>query len=221
MAIKQCRECDKDVSSEAKLCPHCGAPTKKRVGFWKVTLSVLFCLFILGQISDFARMNNAKRAKARPNSPVKLAELSERWRYFTNEDDLTGKTTYYASLESENSVNFDFPYSGLQKATLIMRTHPQYGKDVLFRIEKGQFLCTSYDGCDVMIRFDDQKPIKFHANEPEDHSSTTLFISNYSRFAGKMLKAKKAFIQATFYNEGSRTFEFNVADFNVKKYRPE
>ena len=30
MAIKKCRECGKDVSTEAKACPHCGAPSPVR-----------------------------------------------------------------------------------------------------------------------------------------------------------------------------------------------
>jgi hypothetical protein len=32
MAVKPCKECGKEVSSKAKSCPHCGAPTKRRLG---------------------------------------------------------------------------------------------------------------------------------------------------------------------------------------------
>lgn len=31
MAIKECRECKKEVSSEARVCPHCGC---KKPVFW-------------------------------------------------------------------------------------------------------------------------------------------------------------------------------------------
>ncbi|MEI7638499.1 MAG: zinc-ribbon domain-containing protein [Syntrophus sp. (in: bacteria)] len=31
MALKKCHECDHDVSSDAKVCPNCGAPVKKEV----------------------------------------------------------------------------------------------------------------------------------------------------------------------------------------------
>lgn len=45
MALKTCKECGKDVSTEAKTCANCGAPVKKRHGFLKF-LGVIFFLFI-------------------------------------------------------------------------------------------------------------------------------------------------------------------------------
>jgi rRNA maturation endonuclease Nob1 len=31
MTMQKCHECEKDVSSEAKNCPNCGAPVKKLI----------------------------------------------------------------------------------------------------------------------------------------------------------------------------------------------
>jgi len=103
-------------------------------------------------------------------------------------------------------VNFDFPYSGTQHATLTLRTHPRHGKDIIFSIEKGQILCRSYEDCTVLVRFDDEPPSNYSAVGAADNSTETIFIRNYSKFVEKLLKAK--------------AFEFDVSGFDQGKYKP-
>lgn len=151
--------------------------------------------------------------------PVDSPQPSQ-WQYVQNEDKMTGGKTYYASVTSSNSVNFAFPYSGLQNATLTLRNDPKYGNDVIFRIEKGQILCTSYDGCNVLVRFDDGKPVTYSANPPADNSSEVIFISNYTKFLGNLKKAKIVRISPTIYQEGAPVFEFDIGGFDTEKYKP-
>ena len=94
------------------------------------------------------------------------------------------------------------------------------GKDIIFNIERGQFLCTSYDGCTVLIRFDDEEPVKYSATTAADNSTETIFIQNYSKFVGKMLKAKKVRIAANIYKENAPAFEFDISDFDQNQYKP-
>ena len=141
------------------------------------------------------------------------------WRYYDNEDPMTSKKIYHAFVMSKDYFELDRPYEGRQSAELTLRTHPRWGKDLMLSIKQGQFLCR-YNGCNLTVRFDDGNPITFSASEPEDNSTTILFIDNYSRFVGLMLKSKTVKIQANFYQNGSRVFEFNVAGFDVKAYRP-
>jgi hypothetical protein len=129
-------------------------------------------------------------------------------------------TVYEASVQSLNTVNFDFPYSGEQRATLRLRTHPRYGKDVIFSIERGQLPCSSWDGCNVLVRFDDGAPIRYSASGPEDNSNETLFIRGYGGFVARMLKAKAVRISPTVYQQGSPAFEFNVSNFSQSEYKP-
>lgn len=103
---------------------------------------------------------------------------------------------------------------------LTLRTHPRWGKHLMFRIEKGQLLCNSYDGCAVLVRFDDGKAERFSAIGPEDNSSEVLFIQNYGRFVEKMLKANRVRVAVSVFQEGNPTFEFDVSGFDVNKYRP-
>jgi hypothetical protein len=157
---------------------------------------------------------------AASSSSVAPAAPGEQWTYNQSEDPMAKGTTYTAAVQSTNTVNFDFPYSGEQRATLTLRTHPRHGKDVILRLERGQFLCNSYDGCNVLVRFDDGQSKTFSAAGPSDNSTETLFIRNYSQFVAGMLKAERVRISAEVYHEGSPVFEFDVQDFDVSRYKP-
>lgn len=142
------------------------------------------------------------------------------WRYHHVEDKMGTRASHQAEVSSTNMVNFNFPYSGAQYGTLTLRTHPRYGKDVIFRIEKGQILCHSYEDCTVLVRFDDEKPTTYAAVGPEDNSTEMIFLRNYSRFAAKLLKAKRVRISVNIYQEGAPVFEFDVSGFNTSEYIP-
>jgi hypothetical protein len=65
----------------------------------------------------------------------------------------------YASLESDKQLSFGFPYNGGSTGKLTLRISPKYGRDVILEIEKGQFLCSSFDRCAVHVKFD-KRPIE-------------------------------------------------------------
>lgn len=143
------------------------------------------------------------------------------WVYSKNDDPMSKGKTYLATLESSNTVQFGFPYSGEQHGTLTLRTDPKYGKDVIFSVERGQILCTSYDGCIIKVRFDDGDALSFSAAESSDHSTEIIFIRNYGRFVEKMMKSKRVRISMNFYQEGAPVFDFDVSGFNITKYKQE
>lgn len=149
------------------------------------------------------------------------SKLQRKWRYSASVDQMTGNRAYFAEIYSENTVNFDFPYNGEQRGKLILRDHPSFGKSVMFRIEQGQLLCHSFSSCNVKVRFDDGPAERWGGNEPRDHTSELLFISNYSLFYKRLLKAKTVRIQVDVYQEGSPVFEFHIAGFQPDKYKPE
>jgi hypothetical protein len=128
-------------------------------------------------------------------------------------------STLFAQVASTNTVMFDSPYGGPQHATLTLRTHPRHGKDIMLAIERGQFLCRSYEDCNVLVRFDDQKAVTYSGVGPADSSTETVFIRNYSRFVSNMLNAKRVRISTEVYQEGSPVFEFDISGFDEAKYK--
>lgn len=159
---------------------------------------------------------SSDRTVSTPVSP----QPGSQW-FYNHSDDSMGKgIIHQAHVSSSNTVNFDFPYSGTQNATLSLRIHPRNGKDVIFRIEKGQILCHAYQDCTVLVRFDDESPTKYSAVGAADNSTETIFIRNYEKFIGKVLKAKRVRIAANIYQQGTPVFDFDVSGFDQDKYRP-
>lgn len=152
-------------------------------------------------------------------APSEVAPTGQQWTYSVSEEQMTGGMRKTASVSSTNTVEFGFPYAGSQNGHLTLRTDPRYGKDVIFRIEQGQILCTSYDGCTVQVRFDDEKPTSFSASAAADHSSETVFIDDYARFLAKMRKAKRVRLSLNIYQNGRPVFDFDVSGFDVDKYQ--
>jgi hypothetical protein len=48
MALIQCKECGEEISKKAEQCPKCGAPRKKKIGFFKGLLILFVVLFFIG-----------------------------------------------------------------------------------------------------------------------------------------------------------------------------
>jgi hypothetical protein len=148
---------------------------------------------------------------------AEAGRLAEKWSYSTSADSMTGRESHTAAIDSENTLNFDFPYAGEQHAKLVIRSHPSRGLNVMLYIERGQFLCHS-DDCYVHVRFDEGKAELWKAGGPADNSSTLIFLENESRFVQRMRAAKIVRIQPTFYQAGSPVLEFQVGGFDYKRF---
>lgn len=145
--------------------------------------------------------------------------LGRQWEYRTNDDPMTGKKVRAAFVSSTNTHEFSFPYAGPQHARLTARKHPQHGSDIILSIERGQLQCTSYSGCNVMVRFGDGQPKRYKAYGPADNSSETLFIEGYADFLRRMQAVDTVRVQASVFQQGSPTWEFDVSGFDPGKMK--
>lgn len=195
----------------------------KRVFLYLFLILILLGTFIIGMAGHMGSQpprpvvtDAATSAPTTVQAPAKKQTI-ETWEYTTQKDTMTQKEVWGAMVKSSNTISLDFPYSGPQNAMVTLRQHPERGNSVIFQIERGQLLCDSYDGCSVLVRFDNQPAEKFRALTAEDHSTTVLFIQNYERFVRKLAKAHKLFIQVVLYQNGKQTFEFNVFGLKLNK----
>lgn len=145
------------------------------------------------------------------SSPAPVDPLPASGWDFSSDTDSMGRKRSFASIRSLNTLDFGFPYSGSQHGTLMIRK--KGSTDVLLSIERGQFLC-GVENCTVNVRFDEGPIQHFEAAPPADQSTTNLFIEDASSFIAQLRKAKTVNIEATFYQEGSQTLEFNVRGFS-------
>lgn len=229
MALIKCKECGESVSSKAKTCPKCGARVAKKpmgcvmlvaivvLGF--LVISILSSTLKSGKSAQTGRISSIQAPVDRGSPVQEKPESGSQWNYFQTDDQMGKGVIYQALVSSSNAVNFSFPYSGPQRASLSLLTHPRYGKDVIFRIEKGQILCRSYEGCEVIVRFDDEDAVKYSAVGAADNSPETIFIKRYDGFVKKLIAAKRVRISVDIYQEGSPVFDFDVRGFSQEKYR--
>jgi hypothetical protein len=141
-----------------------------------------------------------------------------RWDYSQFEDEMGRGKVYTATIQSSNTINLDFPYNGEQHGMLMLREHPSHGKDVVFKIERGQLLDSEYND-PVVVRFDSDKPLTFASVGASDHSTETLFLRGnaFPTFSARLKTAKTVRIQAPIYQGGNQVFMFDVEGFNWTK----
>jgi hypothetical protein len=232
--MTKCKECGHEISTTADACPKCGAKQVRTSGCAKVVLVFLGLIVFLAAIGQCGResTNTATTSASSSSSgasapsaatpiptPPPVPEIGSQWIYSVDEDQMAKGTTHHAIVQSTNTVEFGFPYAGPQHGMLGLRTHPRHGKDVIFKIERGQILCRPYEDCTVLVRFDDGKAQSYSGVGAADNSTETIFIRNYSRFVSAMMKAKTVRIAADVYQEGAPVFEFDVSGFDEAKYK--
>jgi len=133
--------------------------------------------------------------------------VESKWEYSQSRDQMSGKTIYFARLYSNDELNFKFPYSGQNRADLTLRRNEGGKTEVMFSIQRGQFMC-HINGCAIRVRFDDGKISDFTATGTDDADPTVVFINNPARFIKELRGAKKLLIQATYFQEGSQAVTF-------------
>ena len=134
------------------------------------------------------------------------------WYYSEETDEMTDKKAYFATVTSTNSEEFDFPYQGGARLMLTVRKSPKFGNDIYIRISKGQFH-SSINGTNIKVRFDDDPQFNVYCNEASDGSSDILFLSGYSKLVAQLKTHKTMKINAEFFQEGNRTFTFDISNF--------
>jgi hypothetical protein len=114
------------------------------------------------------KMNMKKVAFLVLGMMISGVAVSAEWHTSYKNDEMRGTAQKFSQTESDNAVDFDFPYNGGSKLTIVLRskkTELKAGQkpeslpltEAIIVISKGQFSCNSYDGCHVSAKFDDGK----------------------------------------------------------------
>ena len=181
----------------------------------KVILWIGVTLFLIIGISMCSDDSTSSTTidQSETNEVSEKPKIKSNWEYTEYVDQMENATTYIASIESENSVDFEFPYNGGSYMTLSIRKSPQFGNDIYIKIDKGQFNSDYMLGSNVKLKFDEEKAFSVSAKYPSDGSTDLLFIGNYNKLLPKIKTAKTLKIQAEFFMEGNKTFIFDIENF--------
>lgn len=230
MAMTKCKECSKDISSEAVTCPHCGAPVKKPARtFGCGTAIVLGALVTIPLVMFMGSPRPVTRKPAtetvapptpQPTKSVASAPAPHEntWVYSVSNDEMSGSEAQHAMLASTNRFELRFPYQGTQFAALMVRRHPRHGIDAMVTIERGQLLCGVSDACTLQVRFDNAPAQQWTFVEPESDDSTVLFFRDGRAFATKLATAKIVRIELKFFQQSPVVAVFDTKGFDSAKF---
>lgn len=181
-----------------------------------IAVGVFFLIGVLGALFSPDEQKDSSTTEKKEQTVTEKESLSTeveektKWKYIESEDEMTEKKSYFASITSDNEVDFDFPYQGGSSLSITVRKSPKYGKDVYFKISKGQFN-ESISGCNISVKFDNGKIETYRCVGADDASTGILFLDGKKdTFISKLKSAKEIKIQATFFQEGDRTFTFTT-----------
>lgn len=163
-------------------------------------------------VSPSRPKESPKADSAIPSVVVNLkadpADAPSAWQYSDQEDKMTSKKIYFATVDAKDLLQLNFPYNGGSTASLLIQYRDGQSYPVL-EVTKGQFMA-GVDGEDIRIRFDEGKAMTFSGNSPADEDTKVLFITPAARFIEKLKKAKRIIIQAEMFNDGTQTMEFDT-----------
>jgi len=138
-------------------------------------------------------------------------EAASAWSYSESKDDMRGTTSKFAELESTNSVDFDFPYSGGSKLTIRLQKRGSRAAETALVISKGQFLCHSFSNQKITAKFDTGPIRTFSCTDASDGSSNVAFVLPAGAFISALRRSQKVVVEAEFFQEGRRQFDFDTA----------
>lgn len=111
-----------------------------------------------------------------PSPPISVPATEENWTYSTDKDEMRGTTTRFASVESNNEVDLKFPYGSVH-GRITVRKRPEDGLNILFSVEKGQILCSSFSENYISIKFDNGPIHHYRCSQSTDGKSETAFLA--------------------------------------------
>ena len=80
----------------------------------------------------------------------------------------------------------------------------------MLRLEKGQFICHSFTGGSVSVRFDGGAVRKFRCSDTSDADTSTIFLNPAGAFVTALKKSSKVTVEAEFFR-GSSPIHFRYA----------
>lgn len=133
-----------------------------------------------------------------------------KWTYTEDHDAMRGSTAKFAMLNSENEVRFDFPYNGGSTGSITVRRRTQDGLQVMIGVDKGQFMCNSFSGTSINVKFDDGPIQRFNCTDTSSGEANTIFLTNPRRFLTALKASEKVIVEAEFYQHGPAQFTFDT-----------
>jgi hypothetical protein len=170
----------------------------------------VFMAFVASKVKIDQPKNAAVQpaAVAAPQAQPKPPE-NPKWTLTTSKDDLTDKEFQVSTLQSTNTVNLKFPYSGEQRGTLTVRFQGER-PSVVFSIARGQLfpMTLQLGNGKATVRVDDvtiESPIS-----PATGMQTEVMFLTDERLPDLIMKGRELRIEVELFQESNQVFVFDL-----------
>lgn len=130
------------------------------------------------------------------------------WVYDDIVDDMDNSTTKIASIKSDNTITFEWPYEDNTFQLNIRKKKSSI--DIYIRCTKCHFLTSISNDKTYRLKFDDRAPINVYANGSSSGDTDLVFLGSVTKVIDLLKKSSKLIVEAEFYNDGLRRIEFTT-----------
>jgi hypothetical protein len=221
MALVPCRECKRDISTEAVACPHCGAvrPTakpdkslEKGCGYGClgiVVIAIIGSLATSSSPSPSATLGgganptipSAPAVPPRPDSVI----AAERWTVNRSESEMDGSELVTISVPAERPIS---TWLSSKLPLIIIRCKERKLEVLALTGSAAHVELYHSDEARVRVRLDEGTPTTQWWNESTDDEA--IFAPNPQRLARAMGKAKQLRLEFTPFNASPQVMEFDL-----------
>ena len=137
------------------------------------------------------------------------------WTYAKVPDEMRNSVSMRARLTSQNAHQFDFPHQGGSKLSIIVWKHPDkpdvYDNfEVGLFLNRGQFSCSSVDGCVIRLRVDNDEIESYDAEPSEDSRMIFITDNHTTRFMNALAAGKRLIVEVGVFRHGDKQYRFAI-----------
>jgi hypothetical protein len=178
---------------------------------WQIGVTAIIALIIIANIGDNEDKKSTANSLDSTRSEVQTENNKQNesnWIYYEDIDQMDNTKKTIASIESDNSLKFDFPYGNSDFTLNIRKWKGQ--TDIYLTCTNCQFISGVMGEMTYRIKFDDEAPINISANYSTSGGANIVFFGNEKKFISKLKTAKKLIIEAQFYEVGYKQINFST-----------
>ncbi|HTA82273.1 MAG TPA: hypothetical protein VK783_05055 [Bacteroidia bacterium] len=178
-------------------------------------------LVALGLVTGLVHASNNTYQHPKDSAKKKSKSVDSNWHYLTDVDAMTSGKIYAAVNNSNEKLQFKFPYNGGSILSFWVR-YADNKNLVFLQISKGQFNVNILKATYIRIRFDTAQPEYYQITSMGSGTFDMVLISDPDKIIAKLKKAKKIIVEAPFFNEPDAIVKFDVSGFkwNHKEIEP-
>jgi hypothetical protein len=179
---------------------------------WKIGVTAIIALIVIANLGDSddktTSASSSDNTTKEETTTDKKPKNESNWRYSEDIDQMDNTKITVASIESDNSIKFDFPY-GNSDFTLNIRNWKGQ-TDLYLTCSKCQFIAGVMGETTYRVKFDDEAPINVSANHSSSGGADVVFLGNEKKVISKLKTAEKVIIEAQFYEAGYKQINFST-----------